>query len=210
MKAQIHIIKIVIVFKIKSSCSISFALKKLQSIKTAFKLTPSKQNLYPYTVYVLGPKNKQEKLDFYDIVCHQKGGPQNTNILSASYCLIFSLRLVTNPDPMILKRIKLGHPYEMCDPNQYHLGGIDAALEIGMFAKIITTLCMAHGLDVAYTRCFPPWEHNKDKWKKLDFIRDPVIFSMQFGNRYENEKAAFKPNEEKEKKPNTDEVIKWL
>ena len=175
-------------------------------IKTAFKLTASKQNLYPYTVHVLGPENKQEKLDFYDIVCHQSGGSNNINIKNAPYCLIFTIRLVTNPDPIIAYRMSKGHTYSICDPKQYKLQISGVSLEVGMFAKTITTLAMEQGLDVAYTGCFPNYEHNKELWKKLSFIDDIVIFAMQFGYRFNDYNAKLI----KETKPHIDEVINWV
>ena len=175
-------------------------------INTAFNLTASKQNLYPYKVHVLGPENKQEKLDFYDVVSHQKGGPQNINVKHAPYCLIFTIRLVTNPDPVIAYRKSQGHSYDITDPKQYKGQMPGVSLEVGMFAKTITTLAMEQGLDVAYTGCFPDWHNNRDIWKKLTFIDDIVIFSMQFGYRF-NE-YAFK--RAKEKKPHINEVINWV
>ena len=177
-------------------------------IKTAFKLTASKQNLYPYKVHVLGPENKQEKLDLYNTICDQKGGPQNINVKEAPYCLIFTIRLVTNPDPIILARWRNGHSYESINPKKYKTQISGVSLEVGMFAKTITSLAMEQGLDVAYTGCFPNYEHNKELWKKLTFIDDIVIFAMQFGYRLnEND---FKRKEAKERKPHIDEVINWV
>ena len=79
-------------------------VKKL--IDKTFNLTASKQNLYPYKVHILGPNHQNIKRDFFDIVCLQSGGAGNTNILSAPYCLIFTTRLVKNPDAKILARIR--------------------------------------------------------------------------------------------------------
>ena len=175
-------------------------------IKTAFKLTASKQNLYPYTVHVLGPDAKKEKQDLYDIICHQKGGPQNINVKEAPYCLIFTLRLVTNPDPIILARWKRGHSYEAIDPQKYRGQIPGAALEVGMFCKVLSALALEKGLDTSYTGCFPDYEHNIDLWKKLPFIDDLVIFAMQFG--YKLNDNSFK--REKERKPYINDVIKWI
>lgn len=175
-------------------------------IKKAFKLTASKQNLYPYKVHVLGPDKKQQKLDFYDIVCHQKGGAQNINIKHAPYCLIFTIRLVTNPDPIIKYRQSKGHSYEICNPETYQGQIPGVSLEVGMFSKVVTSLALENGMDVAYTGCFPDYKKNEHLWKKLPFIDDLVIFSMQFGYRYNEH--AFK--QAKERKPLEYEVINWV
>jgi hypothetical protein len=178
-------------------------VKKL--IDKTFNLTASKQNLYPYKVHILGPNHQNIKRDFFDIVCLQSGGAGNTNILSAPYCLIFTTRLVKNPDSKILARIKKGHVYSVCDPKSYNNMQAGISIEVGMFSKVLTSLCLEKNIDVSYTLCFPPYDNNKKEvWKKLSFIEDPVLFSMQLGYR------TGLINYNKEKKPNIDEVINWL
>lgn len=178
-------------------------------IRTAFNITASKQNLYPYKVHVLGPNNKQEKLDFYDIVCRHPGGETNRNIKSAPYCLIFTIRLVTHTDSIIEMRKADGHTYPATDPKKYKQHISNVSVEIGMFAKTITALALEQGLDVAYTGCLPNplfWEKNKELFKKLYFVDDVVIMAMQFG--YKLDEYSFKKI--KEKKPDIAEVINWL
>tara|TARA_B110000977_G_scaffold37448_1_gene50338 strand:+ start:1053 stop:1673 length:621 start_codon:yes stop_codon:yes gene_type:complete len=175
-------------------------------IKTAFELTASKQNLYPYKVHVLGPNAEQEKQDLYDIISYQKGGSTNVNVKEAPYCLIFTIRLITNPDPIILARVKNGHSYAAIDPKKYRGQIPGVALEVGMFSKVLSSLALENGLNVAYTGCFPNYEHNTNLWKKLSFIDDLVIFAMQFG--YSLTKHSTK--KEIEKKPHIDEVINWI
>ena len=175
-------------------------------ISKTFKLTASKQNLMPYKVHVLGPDKKELKKEFFKIVRHQKGGSYNMNVEQAPYCLIFTIRLVTNPDTIIYERIKKGHSYEVCDPNKYHKQKSGASLEVGMFAKVLTSLVLEQGMDVSYTGCFPDYESNENLYKNLSFIDDLVLFSMQFGYRFSD--YAF--TKEKEKKPSIDEVINWV
>ena len=138
-------------------------------------------------------------------MCLQSGGAGNTNILSAPYCLIFTTRLVKNPDSKILARIKKGHVYSVCDPKSYNNMQAGISIEVGMFSKVLTSLCLEKNIDVSYTLCFPPYDNNKKEvWKKLSFIEDPVLFSMQLGYR------TGLINYNKEKKPNIDEVINWV
>jgi len=172
----------------------------------AFKLTASKQNLYPYKVHILGPDNKDFKKVFYDIVNHQPGGLQNWNVAQAPYCLIFTKRFVANPDPEIYDRMNNGENYNVCDPKKYHKDNRSSAIEIGMFAKVLTTLVLEKNMDVSYTGCFPSYNDNKELWKKLPFIDDTVIFSMQFGYRFSD--YSFK--RKKEKKPDINEVFNWV
>ena len=175
-------------------------------IEKAFKLTASKQNLYPYKVHILGPDNKDFKKVFYDIVNHQPGGLKNWNVAQAPYCLIFTKRFVANPDPEIYDRMNKGDGYNVCDPENYHKDDKSSAIEVGMFAKVLTTLVLEKNMDVSYTGCFPSYNDNKELWKKLPFIEDDVIFSMQFGYRFSD--YSFK--QKKEKKPDINEVISWV
>ena len=169
-----------------------------------FKITASKQNLYPYKVHVLGPNHKNIKKDLYETVSCSSGGRNNINVLQAPYCLIFTTRWVNNPDPIIYERIKRGHTYTVCDPKLYNNTKSAACIEVGMFSKILTGLCLEKNINVSYTLCFPDYEKNKDLWKKLSFIKDPVLFSMQLGYR-----TGLVDNN-KEKKPLIDDVISWI
>ena len=172
-------------------------------IDKTFDLTASKQNLCPYKVHIFGPNHQNIKKDFFDIVCLQSGGAGNTNILSAPYCLIFTTRLVKNPDSRISAQIKNGHAYTVCDPKSYNNLKSGTSIEVGMFSTVLTSLCLEKNIDVSYTLCFPQYESNKEVWKKLSFIEDPVLFSMQLGYRTGATRSP-------EKKPTISDVINWL
>jgi len=175
-------------------------------IKKTFELVPSKQNLMPYKIHILGPE-KDIKQEFYNIVKLQTGGAGNFNVTFAPYCLIFTTRLVTNPNKSVSESIKKGCPFAVCDPINYNKMTNGTSIEVGMFAKVLTLLCIENNIDVSYTLCFPSWQQNKEKWKKLNFINDIVLFSMQLGYKStigNNKKDIY------ETKPNIDEVINWL
>ena len=173
-------------------------------VDKSFDLTASKQNLYPYKVHIIGPNDKNIMKALYEITCIQSGGDRNFNILSAPYCLIFTTRLVKNPDTRILANIKKGHKYSVCDPELYNNMRSMTAIEIGMFSKVLTSLCLEKNIDVSYQLCFPEYSHKKEVWKKLPFIEDPVLFIMQLGYK------TGLTNYNVEKKPNINEVINWI
>jgi hypothetical protein len=175
-------------------------------INKAYDLTASKQNLMPFKIHILGPHQKQFKKDFFDIVQHQTGGALNMNVSQAPYCLIFTNRLIKNPNTTILRRIKKGHIYNNCDPKKYKNEISGVSIEIGMYAKVLTSLALEKDIDVSYTLCFPPFKNNEKLWSKLSFLDEPPLFSMQIGYRYSNHSF----NLVKENKPERNEVINWI
>lgn len=176
-------------------------------IQKTYELTPSKQSLVPYKVHVLGPKDIKYKKIFYELSKSQTGGGNNTNIF-APYVLLFTFRLCDNPNESVKKKIEKGDWYPSCNPKKYRKQKSQTGIEIGMFAKILTMLCLDKKIDVSYLLCYPDWDNDKEKnpWTKLDFITDPVLFSMQIG--YCKLKDKEKPLDEY--KPDKDEIINWV
>ena len=103
-------------------------------IDKTFELVPSKQSLMPYKVHVLGPEFKDLKERFFNISKTKTGGVYNNNIL-APYVLIFTRRLVKNPNIDVQRKITFGHNYGVCDPKRYKNFDKDVAIEIGMFSN---------------------------------------------------------------------------
>tara|TARA_B100000900_G_scaffold354841_1_gene323772 strand:- start:417 stop:992 length:576 start_codon:yes stop_codon:yes gene_type:complete len=161
-------------------------------IEKTFKLTASKQNIMPYKVHVLGPDCKEEKKKIYDHVQKVTGGGHNLNI-HAPYNLIFTTRLVTNPSSHVQQLIDEGHDQPCTDPQKYKKDKHNISLEIGMFAKILTGLCLENELGVSYQLCFKDWQYENEE----------VLFSMQFGYPLTTrlEKGDYKPH--------IDDVIKF-
>jgi len=171
-------------------------------IKTTFETMPSKQSIVPYRVHVLGPEHKDLKIKFYELLKTVPGGVQNFQVV-APYVLFFTPRLAT---PEFLKRkMYEGHLHTANNPKEYRKAG-DVYIEIGMFAKMLTTYCLEQDIDVSYTRCFPDWKEDSEEWKMLP-LKDPLILSMSIGYR----KPGIKIDYNKEEwKPDLDDVIKWL
>jgi hypothetical protein len=174
-------------------------------IDKTFHLTPSKQSLMPYKIDILGPECVEYKEKFFKLSKTIKGGGQNYNH-KAPYVLIFTRRLVTNPNDAVKKKIALGHPYGVCDALEYKKFDKDVGIEIGMFSKVLTALCLESNIDVSYLLCFPLYNEDK-RWKQLDFIKDDVLFSMQLG--FKSELFTYETHIG-EKKPEKNEVITWI
>ena len=168
---------------------------------------PSKQNLLPYKVKVLGPEQKKLKRKFEDIIVANTpggGGDKNYNVSSAPYDLLFTTRLV-EPSEHIQKRIDKGHPYKLCDIHQYKWQKIEYSIEIGMFASVLTGLCMENNIDVAYLLCFP---NEQEHYNKFPLDGENLIFSMQLGFR--DVGVGLDYNKDFSKKPNATKIIEWI
>jgi hypothetical protein len=178
------------VYRYKDKIPDSTLAKDLLS-KT-YSLVASKQNIIPYSVHVLGPNCREEKEKIYLHVQKVTGGGHNHNI-KAPYNLIFTPRLITKPSKHVQQLIDEGHDQPCTDPQKYKKDKHNISLEIGMFAKVLTGLCLENNLGVSYQLCFKDWKYENEE----------VLFSMQFG-------YPLTPRVEKEDyKPHIDDVIKF-
>tara|TARA_B100001287_G_C22587812_1_gene484162 strand:- start:44 stop:655 length:612 start_codon:yes stop_codon:yes gene_type:complete len=171
-------------------------------IQRVFCVVPSKQNLFPYAVKVIGPEPKNDKYreELYRLSKHTDT-PHNKNCF-APYNLIFTTRLAT-PNNGMPMTIETG--FYQCDPKWYRDSGFvrQSGIEIGMFATLLSAHCLHQNIDVAYMLCFP---NSKEEWREFDFINDEdVIFIMSLGY-----KDKTRPRAKPEERPQENEVIQWI
>ena len=172
-------------------------------IEKTFSIVPSKQNLIPYMIHVLGPSHDEYKKKLYKIVSNSGGGGNygNKNIF-APYVLLFTCRLCF-PNRFVFKKMhKDNHIFNVCNKEKYSKNNSDVFLEMGMFSTILTGMCLEKDISVGYLKCF---SEDMNDWKDIDFVDDPVVFSMQLG--YKNQKHKFTEGEDR---PYIDEVINWV
>ena len=181
--------------------------KKLieELINDTFDVVASKQSLVPYKIHVLGPEQTYYKNKLYELSSGLGGGKQNFNIL-APYVLLFTFRHITNPSPSVVKKIARGDKYPSCDIEKYKSQKSQVGIEIVMFSKILTALCLEKDLHVSYLLCFPTFRPEKEGWQKINFLKDPLLFSMQIGHKLNNRYK--KPIDEY--KPEKSDVINWI
>lgn len=162
-------------------------------ITKTYELVSSKQNIMPYKVHILGPHCIDEKQKIYDRIKQTIGGSHNHNI-KAPYNLIFTTRLVISPSEYVKKLINEGHDQPCTDLKKYKKDKHNISLEIGMFAKILTGLCLENNLGVSYQLCFKDWQYKSEE----------VLFSMQLGypGHQRIEKGDYKPE--------INEIINWI
>jgi len=173
-------------------------------IKKTYELVPSKQNLMPYEVSILGPDKIDEKRELLYLSQNTQSEESTfTNThknfqLLAPYVLLFTQRLAFPPNLRVQKVIEVGREYPECDIEKYKRIKVVPAIEIGMFMLILSGLCLENNIDVSYTACLPSDE------KRFSFVNENVYVSMSLG--YKQTKEVKNDDD----KPNISEVITWI
>ena len=173
-------------------------------INKTYDLVASKQSLVPYKITVLGPHKKEEKQELYNLSVKNDGGHGNENIF-APYVLCFTNRLVDNPNLSVKRKVAKGHRYDLLDPEKYRTRGMEVGVEVGMFSKIITLLCMEYNFDVSYLLCF-----SDSASQQLSFLNDKLIFSLQIGYQKSSDIKDKFLKDADEYKPDITEIVEWL
>ena len=173
-------------------------------INKAYDLVASKQSLVPYKITVLGPHKKEEKQELYNLSVKNDGGHGNENIF-APYVLCFTNRLVDNPNLSVKRKVAKGHRYDLLDPKKYRTRGMEVGVEVGMFSKILTLLCMEYNFDVSYLLCF-----SDSASQQLSFLNDKLIFSLQIGYQKSSDIKDKFLKDADEYKPDITEIVEWL
>jgi len=142
----------------------------------AHDIVPSKQNLMPYVVKILGPEHTKIKEVMYKLSCEveypdidsrkqrrlgklevyknygfppNKRFPEGNSQLFAPYVLIFIPKKHDVNTDLADEYVKQG----TLNKDQYQLQPSIAKVEIGMFSVCLTTVAIEEGLSVSYTAC---------------------------------------------------------
>ena len=165
----------------------------------AWQITPSKQNIMPYKVSVLGPDARETKSKIYNKVVgnhvymeaeglkegaithvSNKINPHYRHVLDNPYLIVFSQRVCTDKDinPFYKRQIEQGHFMEQASINWVERIKSSTAVEVGLFAQNVAAFCLDKGLDYSFTVCFPG---DVKKWADISFVEHPVLLLMSIG-----------------------------
>ena len=194
-----------------------------------WQATSSKNNFMPYSVHVLGPDKKEEKiLVWKKCVAKQqysedqavkqgkikkaqtKANPYYNHIKENSHLLIFTPRVCDKPTRYCQKQIEEGHYAQEMFDDQVNEIINTTSIEVGMFASHLTLFCMEQDIDVSYAVCMPVLLKN---WQNLPFVkhRPIMLMSLGYGGKYRSQNLqaqGWKP--EDDFKPEINEVVKWI
>jgi len=165
----------------------------------AWHITPSKQNIMPYRVNVLGPTQTLYKQSIYNkvvgnhVYMEEEGfksghiskvsgeiNPHYRHILYNPYLAVFSQRVCKEDEvsPFYKQKIAEGHFMEQIYPEWTERIKGSTAIEVGLFAQNVAALCLDKNIDYSFTVCFPG---DVKKWKDIPFVKHPVLLLMSIG-----------------------------
>jgi len=201
------------------------------------ELVPSKQNLMPYVVKILGPEHAEIKMYMYELSCeveypdlnlrnkyrldklkqyehnnviHNKRFIHGNSQLFAPYILLLVPR---KP----IENTKLAKTYK-----ERGLSGFDGHkltsktpnVEIGMFSAILTSVCIEEGLSISYTSCLNPKKlTEKYDWLKKESTTPTLALSLGYERPDVKDKVI---NRQRHhylkgiKKPEKQQTFEWI
>ena len=189
-------------------------------LKKTWEITPSKNNLMPWQVFVIGPDNQNYKNIVYNICSKNediangvneykdndyiKGrNPAYANIKSCQYLLIMTQRLSGPLNAYQQKQWDNGVFYDSYTEEGLADSENTICIECGIFGANFRALAIEKEIDTSYTLCFT----GKIKyWKELPFIDKPVTLLMTIGHgkKYREDIIFNDP------KPNFERIVKLI
>ena len=195
-------------------------MKKL--LFKTWQVTSSKNNLIPYSVHVLGPDKKEEKITIWNKCIENQNKTENDknkdkkdigwnygHVKDNSHLIIFTTRLCDNINPYMKHQIDHGHYAHEIHESLVNNKQTTAEIEVGMFAQNLTNFCMQENIDVSFTVCY-----NKSvrAWQDFPFIKYTgiMLMSLGYGEKYHTDKLKEDGWDPKDHfKPEIDEIVKW-
>ena len=167
-------------------------------LRNAWQVTPSKQNIMPYQINVLGPGDLRKRSIYRKVVGNhqmmEEAGvdegaiaevsgeinPHYRHVLHNPYLLVFSQRVVPmrEVNTFYKEKIAQGHFMEQCSYAWVPQIKASTAIEVGLFAQNIAALCLEKDIHYSFTLCFPG---KKEKWKDISFIKEEPLLLMSLG-----------------------------
>lgn len=209
-----------------------------QALHEAWATTPSKQNMMPYNVFIIGPDNKnirdliyyksvqreyKTNLTKYDGVdendpiavekafLQHRAPPQYVNLKTAPYVLLFTQRVIKKMNPWNQWLTdNWGMNFEQADAVNKNRARSLALLEMGMFSHTFSNLCLMNNIDVSHTRCLPM---EPEFWQEpeFSFLNEvpQLVMTAGVGKRFRRDWYPGLTHGV-DYKPDFDEVVKFV
>lgn len=176
----------------------------------ALKFAPSKQNLFPFKIHAFGPDNAKDRNIVSQICALFPTGSVNNweesketaqvkghTHKDAPWVLVFELRQC-EPNVFVKEHSELHNDWKRFTQIDERFREVTnrtlAAIEVGMYCKILAGLCLENDLAISYIKSFPEWnwagqrgEYNKNTnkvgldWDALPQITEAPLLVVQIG-----------------------------
>ena len=196
----------------------------------AWKTSPSKNNAMAYKVFVYGPKHHKEKELVHQMVhknhikaeksavargqhTRTENGKKNPNYahIEQNPYLLCIHQEPRQPNKFYQDRVEEGMFYDQAFPDRVDHISDSVSVEVGMFIQNLTTYLLEYNLDVSYTSCF---FRDISKWRKAGLVhskyRPSVLMSIGYKQEYRHEWMEKNKLQQDDRKPEIDEIIKWM
>ena len=204
-----------------------------RALYKAWKTTPGKNNAMAYQVLVWGPDKKEEKIKIHSLCvkAHTKaeergvadkkipevkitqGGvpnPYYEHIKLNPYLFTIHSRLAT-PNRFYKGQEKTGHFYDQGYEHMIEHIIDSVSVEVGMFVSNLGYYLLEEGLDIAHNSCF---RRRHEEWHKvgLNMVkRRPItMLTCGYAQRYRIQDLEDWGKGTWDKKPEMDEIVKWM
>jgi len=185
-----------------------------------WRVTPSKNNFMPYYCYVLGPDKVDEKNKIWlkravykdsTDKTHSKylkeKNPYLKHLSSAPYLLLFTQR-VCEPNEYYRKTIEIGDYYEQMHEDKLDNIVDTTHLEVGMWMANLSAFALEKGLNTSVIKCYPG---ARSSWRDFDWIKHTIVCIATIGKAKTLRREVMTEIEkEDDKKPEPEEIIKWI
>ena len=176
----------------------------------------------PYHCNVLGPDKVNEKHSIWmksvknkkhinekNIPNWKEEGynPYFEHISTAPYLLVFTQR-VCEPNEYYRKRIEKGDYYEQMHEDQVQSMLRTTTVEVGMWMANLSAFALEKGLNTSVINCQPG---APSSWRDFDWIKRTIVCIATIGKAKTLRRESMTEIEkEDDKKPEPEEIIKWI
>ena len=207
------------------------------------KISASKQNLFPFKIHAFGPNNTKDRKIISQICALFKTGSVNnweesdeiaerkkqTN-KDAPWVLVFELRKC-EPNTFVKEHSEMHNDWKRFTQTderfRKNTNSQLACIEVGMYVKLLTGLCLEEDLAISYIRSYPSWSWTSEKnkyykdinkfglsWDALPQITEAPLLVVQIGYKADIQDPlatnAFNPNMPfLEDKPGIDTIVQF-
>tara|TARA_B100001057_G_scaffold486150_1_gene566854 strand:+ start:1595 stop:2323 length:729 start_codon:yes stop_codon:yes gene_type:complete len=196
----------------------------------AWKTSPSKNNAMAYKVFVYGPKHHKEKELVHQMVHKNHIKAEKSAVARGQHNITedgrenpFYQHIKHNPYLLCIHQeprpankfyedqVKQGMFYDQAFPARVDYISDSVCVEVGMFIQNLTTYLLEYDIDVSYTSCF---FRDISKWRKAGLVhsnyRPSVLMTIGYKRVYRKELLKAWNRVEDDKKPEIDEIVKWM